>query len=71
KDIEKATNVPYLGDVPIMTGGGSKDKRGVAVRENGRDNISEAFRIIRTNLGFIRPRRVPRALDNNPKRSHI
>lgn len=53
KDIEKATNVPYLGDVPIMTGGGNKDKRGVAVRENGRDNISEAFRIIRTNMGFM------------------
>lgn len=52
KDIERATNVPFLGDIPIMSSG-SKDKRGVVVRENGRDNISEAFRIIRTNMGFM------------------
>ena len=51
QDIEKYTKVPYLGDIPIFTG--KKNARGVAVRENGRDNISEAFRIIRTNMGFM------------------
>ena len=51
RDIEKATSVPYLGDIPIFAG--KKSARGVAVRENGRDNISEAFRIIRTNMGFM------------------
>lgn len=51
RDIEKATSVPYLGDIPIFAG--KKSTRGVAVRENGRDNISEAFRIIRTNMGFM------------------
>ena len=51
QDIEKYTKVPYLGDVPVFTG--KKSARGVAVRENGRDNISEAFRIIRTNMAFM------------------
>lgn len=51
QDIEKYTKVPYLGDVPVFSG--KKSARGVAVRENGRDNISEAFRIIRTNMGFM------------------
>lgn len=51
QDIEKYTKVPYLGDVPVFSG--KKSARGVAVRENGRDNISEAFRIIRTNMAFM------------------
>ena len=51
QDIEKFTKVPYLGDIPVFSG--KKSARGVAVRENGRDNISEAFRIIRTNMGFM------------------
>lgn len=50
-DIERFTKVPYLGDIPLCQSIGSK--RGVAVRENGRDNISEAFRIIRTNMSFM------------------
>ena len=51
QDIEKYTKVPYLGDIPVFSG--KKSARGVAVRENGRDNISEAFRILRTNMGFM------------------
>lgn len=50
RDIERFTRVPYLGDIPVFDG---HAKRGVAVRENGRDNVSEAFRIIRTNMGFM------------------
>lgn len=50
-DLEVRTKVPYLGDVPIMSG--RKDIRGVAVSENGRDSISEAFRILRTNMTFM------------------
>ena len=51
QDMEKYTKVPYLGDIPVFSG--KKSARGVAVRENGRDNISEAFRILRTNMGFM------------------
>lgn len=50
RDIERSTSVPYLGDIPVFEG---KMHRSVAVRENGRDNVSEAFRIIRTNMTFM------------------
>lgn len=51
KDINKYLSVPYLGDIPVCDGKISKD--GVAVHENGRDATSEAFRILRTNIGFM------------------
>ena len=51
KDIEKFTTIPYLGDIPVFTG--KKHSRGIVVRENGRDSISEAFRILRANMGFM------------------
>lgn len=51
KDIEKYTTVPYLGDIPVFTG--KKHSRGIVVRENGRDNVSEAFRILRANMSFM------------------
>ncbi len=50
RDIERYIRVPYLGDVPKYYG---STNRGIAVRENGRDEISEAFRIIRTNMSFM------------------
>ena len=50
-DIMKFTNVPYLGDIPVYSG--PRTARGVVVRANGRDNISEAFRIVRTNMAFM------------------
>ncbi len=49
-DIESRINVPYLGDVPKFTG---RMHRSVAVSANGRDEVSEAFRIIRTNMNFM------------------
>ena len=51
KDIERFLSAPYLGDVPAATGG--INSRGVAVRENGRDSISESFRMLRTNMNFM------------------
>lgn len=51
KDIERFLTAPYLGDVPAATGG--INSRGVAVRENGRDSISESFRMLRTNMNFM------------------
>lgn len=50
-DIMKFTNVPYLGDIPVYNG--PRTARGVVVRANGRDNVSEAFRIVRTNMAFM------------------
>lgn len=50
KEIEEQLSVPLLGDIPCHEGRG---ERGVAVREAGRDPVSEAFRILRSNLAFM------------------
>ena len=57
KDIEDATSVPFLGEIPKDTNKKTqkvdgKDK--IVVRVQGRDVVSEAFRIIRTNMDFMR-----------------
>ena len=49
-DITKYCKVPYLGDIPLFDGHIS---RNIAVRESGRDKVSEAFKILRTNMGFM------------------
>ena len=49
-DITKYCVVPYLGDIPVFEG---HLNRSIAVREGGRDKVSEAFKILRTNMGFM------------------
>lgn len=49
-DIVKFCTVPYLGDIPLFEG---HLNRSIAVRESGRDKVSEAFKILRTNMGFM------------------
>ena len=49
-DITKYCKVPYLGDIPLYDG---NIARNIAVRESGRDKVSEAFKILRTNMGFM------------------
>ena len=51
KDIEDALSVPMLGEVPQST---AKQTKGFVVKENGKDSISEAFRMLRSNLGFMK-----------------
>ena len=50
QDITRYTSIPYLGDIPVFEG---QTQRSIAVRENGRDKISEAFKILRTNMKFM------------------
>ena len=58
KDIEDATSVPFLGEIPkdthkkIQKVDGKKES--IVVRVQGRDIVSEAFRIVRTNMDFMR-----------------
>ena len=58
KDIEDATSVPFLGEIPKDTNKKTKKvdgkKEDIVVRVQGRDIVSEAFRIIRTNMDFMR-----------------
>jgi capsular exopolysaccharide synthesis family protein len=50
KDIEDALSIPYLGDVPLRA---RKNKKEIVVRADGRDSITEALHIIRTNMDFM------------------
>lgn len=51
KEIQDATTIPFLGEVPMQS---KKDKEKLVVRSGSRDAVSEAFRIIRTNMDFMR-----------------
>lgn len=54
KDIEGVTSVPYLGEIPLDKEAMKDSRRKVmAVKEQGDDIISEAFRILRTNMAFL------------------
>lgn len=54
KDIEGVTSVPYLGEIPLDKEA-MKDhrKKVMAVKGQGDDIVSEAFRILRTNMAFL------------------
>lgn len=54
KDIEGVTSVPYLGEIPLDKEA-MKDhrKKVMAAKEQGDDIVSEAFRILRTNMAFL------------------
>lgn len=51
KDIERYLNVPFLGDIPLCD---NVPRNSAVVRENSRDSVSEAFRILRTNMSFMK-----------------
>lgn len=54
KDIEGVTSVPYLGEIPLDKEAMKDHRRKVmAVKEQGDDIVSEAFRILRTNMAFL------------------
>ncbi|MDH6305596.1 tyrosine-protein kinase Etk/Wzc [Parabacteroides sp. PH5-13] len=51
RDIESVLSIPFLGDIPERD---KKDQNEIVVKESGRDSVSESFRIIRTNMDFMR-----------------
>lgn len=68
KDLENSISVPFLGEIPQKE---KSNKQHIVVQENSRDNISEAFRVIRTNMDFMRVKvpdmRVIMLTSSNPK----
>lgn len=60
KDMERLT-VPFVGEIPLDTGGKKKrllgkqeeDERRIIVKEGSRNVMNEAFRVLRTNLEFM------------------
>ena len=54
KDLEELTSIPYLGDIPAYERGkGADKKQDLVVTESGRDSVTEAFRILRSNMSFM------------------
>ncbi len=51
KDLEEGLSIPFLGEVPFYKG--SMD-HGIVVRDNSTDAVSEAMRIIRSNMSFMK-----------------
>ena len=52
KEIEASVSAPFLADIPQVSKT-EADAQEVMVRARGLDPLSEAFRILRTNLGFM------------------
>lgn len=50
RDLDDVLTIPFLGDIPEYNG---KLGNGIVVREDSRDALSEAFRMLRTNLSFM------------------
>ena len=50
KDIERKLSLPFLGDIPYKKG----NEGMLAVRVDGTDSVTESFRMLRTNLSFIK-----------------
>ena len=48
KDIENNLSIPFLGEIPH-----NRKKEEMVVNKQKRDGVSEAFRIVRTNIDFI------------------
>ena len=56
KDIEGVISVPYLGEIPFnreVTKAPKGNREVTVVNEQGDDIVSEAFRILRTNMTFM------------------
>ncbi len=58
KDLE-GINVPFLGEIPQLPGAKKRRKKGdvqdakIVVESGKRDMLNEAFRVLRTNVGFM------------------
>ncbi|GAA4168116.1 GumC family protein [Sphingobacterium ginsenosidimutans] len=52
KDIEQVLTVPFLGEIPLAKRS-QQGEADVVVSNTGRDPLTEAFRILRTNINFM------------------
>lgn len=53
KDIEDNLTVPFLGDIPFHKWPKGKMREETVVRADGKDAVTEAFRMLRTNIGYM------------------
>lgn len=52
-DLE-ALDIPFIGDIPELPGKRDQETRDLVVSAESRDPVSEAFRILRTNVDFMK-----------------
>lgn len=62
KDVTGVLSVPFLGEIPQRARVKGEDKYSLAVKADSIDAVSEAFRILRTNMAFM-------SSDGNPVKS--
>lgn len=53
KDIEDNLTVPFLGDIPFHKWAKGKPHVETVVRADGKDAVTEAFRMLRTNISYM------------------
>lgn len=53
KDIEDNLTVPFLGDIPFHKWAKGKPYVETVVRADGKDAVTEAFRMLRTNISYM------------------
>ena len=53
KDLEDNLSIPFLGEIPQHTRVKKEVKQPIVVNAESKDAVSEAFRIMRTNLSFM------------------
>lgn len=58
QDIEAALSVPFLGEIPLADNFKGESQK-VLVSKTGREPVTEAFRILRTNLNFMTKDGIP------------
>lgn len=52
QDLENVLSVPFLGEIPLAKSR-RQNKGDILVSKSGRDPLTEAFRILRTNINFM------------------
>lgn len=53
RELEERLTAPILGEIPLLPKKHRRKEHEIYVSENGRDAISEAFRIVRANMDFM------------------
>ena len=50
KDVEHTVSLPFLGEIPVRDKKDIEEGSEIVIREGKRDSVSEAFRIVRSNM---------------------
>ena len=71
RDIKDAVTVPFLGEIPLDKEYQKKKTKSAVVVDAGNHTQSEAFRIVRTNMAFMKEKEVPYESETRSALKHI